>query len=194
MIEYQKKFPSQTETTRTVAAITNFIFVDDEVDRADVIILPGSSHIQLIKRAIQLYLEEKAGLLIFTGGYNEKIQQTESEWAKKLAIEAGIPESAILTESRSTNTKENAIEARSLLEKSAIDPKVIVLPSKTYHSRRLLMTFQKLFPNCEILISGVTDGRDITRDNWTESPEKIAVVMEEIRKISAYYLKGDLEL
>lgn len=176
----------------TKTAITNFIFVDDEIVQADVIILPGSSHKQLVDRAIELYKQEKAPLLLFTGGFSEKLGKPESEWAKEIAINMGIPESSILIESKSTNTKENAIEALSLLKKRKIKFEKVILVAKTYHSRRLLMSFSKVFTDNQLMVSPVVENREITKENWTANTEKIATVMEEVGKISEYYLKGDL--
>lgn len=63
-----------------------------------------------------------------------------------------------------------------------------------YHARRLLMVFRKVFLSSSLLVVPVEDNRQINRDNWYTTPEKIAKVMEELGKISEYYLKGDLAL
>ena len=56
------------------------------------------------------------------------------------------------------------------------------------------MSFKKCFVESQLLVSGVVDNRDITQDNWTSTPEKIAKVMEEVGKISEYYSKEDIEI
>lgn len=119
---------------------------------------------------------------------------SESQFQKQYLIDNGVPKEYILNESKSTNTKENAIYAKEVLDKEKIKYRKIILISKAYHSRRILMTFKNTFPNCDIKIAPVVDDRNITKDNWYLDKEKTAKVMEEVQKIGKYFLKGDLSI
>jgi len=178
----------------TIRAITNFIFVKDKPKRADLIIVPGSSQKQLPKKAVSLYKKGLATKILFTGGFNPKIGKNESDFGKEIALKAGVPQGGILMENKSSNTKENAEEAVKIVKKYKISCKRIILVSKPYHSRRLKMTFAKFFPRSEIIIIPVQDERIITASNWWKDKEKTNRVMEEVKKIGEYYLKGDLSL
>ncbi len=177
---------------RLIKAITNLIFVEDKLQKADIIIVPGSSQPYFPQKASELYLKGYSKIIIFTGHFNPKINSTECDYGKNIALKAGIPKTDIFCESKSTNSKENAIEARILIRKFNLKSKRIILVSKPYHSRRLQMTFKKVFPDSKLIIIPVEDNRKINRKSWWKDREKINKVMEEAGKISEYYIKGDL--
>ncbi|OGB75379.1 hypothetical protein A2810_02960 [candidate division Kazan bacterium RIFCSPHIGHO2_01_FULL_49_10] len=181
-------------TISAVRAITDFIFVDDQPQKVDLIIIPGTSHRQLADKAAELYRQGWASKVLCTGGFNDKLNMVESAWAANILCEGGVSLADILQESNSTNTKENAITALALLEQGIWEFGRIILVSKPYHARRLLMTFRKVFSGASLLVVPVEDDRQITRDNWHADPKKTAKVMEEMGKISEYYAKGDLAL
>ena len=171
-------------------AIGKFIFVSDNPIKADLIIVPGSSHKQLPLKAIELYQKGFSRKIIFTGGYNNKLGQIESEFGQKLALSNGVKAEDIITETVSGNTKENAREAFKLVNKYKLPGKTILLISKSYHARRLKMTFARVFNKSRLLIIPVKDNLDISRENWWKDEEKKAKIYEEIRKIVKYFIKG----
>lgn len=57
-----------------------FMFVEASIGRADVILIPGGSHPQLIERAAELYKSDYAKCLLPSGGFNPKIPEWKSEW------------------------------------------------------------------------------------------------------------------
>lgn len=177
-----------------IKAISNFIFVNDILKKSDVIIVPGSSQLSLINKAVELYKRNYADKIIFTGGFNVKINKIESEYALEIAIKAGVPRNCIFVEKISTNTKENAIEAKRIVVNNKLDVKKIILVSKTYHSRRLKMTFCAEFGKQEIIVIPVIDDRKITKFNWWKNEDKKKIVLGEVQKIGEYSLKGDLLL
>lgn len=185
---------TNTMTDDTIQLITEFIFVENAPQKSDLIIIPGVSHRQLVDKAVELYKGDWAKKVLCAGGFSQKLNMAESAWAANILRESGVPVTDVLQESSSTNTKENAISALRLLERGDQRFGKIILISKPYHARRLLMTFRKVFVNTEILVVPVEDNRQINRDNWHTDPEKVAKVMEEVGKISEYYLKGDLAL
>lgn len=175
-----------------IKAISNFIFLKDKAVKSDIIIVPGSSQINIIKKAINLYKLGFSKKIIFTGSFNEKIQKYESEFGKEYALSMGVNKKDIYVENKSTNTKENAVYARKIVNKYGLCSKKIILPCKTYHSMRLKMTFLSEFPESKIIIIPVIDQRNISKNNWWKDENKLKIVMEEVEKIGQYFLKGDL--
>ncbi len=177
---------------KTINAITKFIFIEDKPSKADLIIVPGSSHAGLAKKASELYLNGFARKVLFTGGYNPKIRKAESFFGKGTAIKSGLPAKDIFCEDKSTNTRENALATLALLKHLNLKYKKIILVSKPYHARRLLMTFRSVFPKVNFFIVTAKDDRNINKDNWWKNKEKADKVEEEIGKISIYLRRGDL--
>lgn len=130
--------------------------------------------------------------IIFTGSFNEKIQKYESEFGKECALSMGVNKKDIYVENKSTNTKENAVYARKIIDKYGLSSNKIILPCKTYHSMRVKMTFVSEFPKSKLIIMPVIDQRNITKNNWWKDDNKLEIVMEEVEKIGKYFLKGDL--
>ncbi|MEK7154764.1 MAG: YdcF family protein [Patescibacteria group bacterium] len=178
----------------TVNSITNFVFAQNPPSQADVIIVPGSSHRQLALTAVKLYKKRLAKKIIFTGGFNQKLGKSEADFGTEIALKKGVPDIYILRETKSKNTKENALQALVVIKKHKLAFKKILLISKPYHARRLKMTFSKVFPRSQLFVIPIEDDRKINRHNWWKSAEGIAKVMEELEKISQYYNKGDLSL
>ncbi len=81
-----------------------------------------------------------------------------------------------------------------IIKKEKLPHKTLLIISNAYHSRRVKMTFSKVFKNSKIRIIPVMDIRKIGKDNWWKDKTKTRVVMGEIGKIAEYYLKGDLSL
>lgn len=177
-----------------IKSITNFIFVENKIENSDIIIVPGTFRIEIISKALQVYKQGYAKYILTTGGALNENGVSESQFQKEYLIGSGVRKENVFNESKSTNTKENAVYAKKLLDMEKIDYGKIILISKTYHSRRILMTFKETFPKSDILIVPVVDDRNITKDNWFKDKEKSAKVMEEVQKIGEYYLKGDLSL
>lgn len=179
---------------RNIKAISNFIFISDKLSKSDIIIVPGTFRIGIVDKALEVYNKGLADYIVTTGGVRNEEGVSESEFQRQYLIDHGVPEGKILHESKSTNTKENAIYAREVIDSNNLKFAKIILISKTYHSRRILMTFIPSFEDSDIKIADVVDERNITKDNWSEDEDKTNKVLEEIEKIGRYFLKGDLSI
>lgn len=179
--------------TKFLEELTNFIFLEDEPQKADVIFLPGSEEGVLAKTAARLYLEGYAPLIVPSGKYakwtgHSMVDQfeTESDHFAYLLMEEGVPEEAILKEREATYTYQNAINTRKLLDERGIKVKKALLCCQAYHARRSKLYYQILFPETEILvIPTITKG--ITRDNWFKSRKMSDVVLGEIERCGSQF-------
>ncbi|MBU3161579.1 YdcF family protein [Clostridium frigoris] len=170
--------------------ITDLIFVETYVQKANVILVPGCSQPQIMERAAELYHKGFAPYILPTGGANHEISKYRSEWEylKNIGINLGVPEDAILKEDKARNTFENARLSLEVLNKNRIDIKKAILVCKSYHSRRALLTYQVVFPyDVEFYVSTVTDKSGVTKDNWFLNTEATTLVMGEIVKIGKYF-------
>ena len=55
--------------------ISEFIFVETDVGKSDVILIPGASQSQLMERAVELYNRGFAQYILPSGGANYKLTQ-----------------------------------------------------------------------------------------------------------------------
>ncbi len=169
--------------------ITELVFVETELEKSDVIFIPGGSHPQLVEKAADLYHQGLAQYILPSGGYNLKLTSYKSEWAffKETALQYNVPESAILKEDQAGNTFENADFSRSTLIDRGIEVKKAILVCKAYLSRRALLTYQQVFPDVTFFVAPVYDYRGISKDSWFLNRGHIHIVMGEVAKIGVYF-------
>lgn len=170
--------------------ISDFIFVDTEIEKSDVILIPGGSHPQLMERAADLYKKGYGQYILPSGGTNKKLKDNETEWdfLSAIALKAGVDEKVILKENKAQNTFENAQFSWDLLQSMYIPVKNVLLVCKAYHSRRALLTYQSVFPlDINFYVSTVIDNRGISKDNWFLNEVGVNIVMNETVKIGRYF-------
>jgi uncharacterized SAM-binding protein YcdF (DUF218 family) len=169
--------------------ISDFIFVEDLPQKADVILIPGGSHPQLMVKAAELYQQGFAPYILPSGGAKPKLPAYESEWEflEKIALGLDVPEKAILKENKAHNTFENAVFSKEVLLEMNLPVDKAILVCKAYHSRRALLTYQVIFPETRFLVAPVIDNRGITKSNWYTRQDFVSVIMGEVRKIGQYF-------
>lgn len=89
-----------------------------------------------IKHGLTLFQSQKIKTLIFTGGIGDNDTVSEAEVAKQYAIDQGIPESAILTETHSTLTIDNLRFTLPLMTENNIA--TVILVSDPLHMKRAM--------------------------------------------------------
>ncbi|MBQ6462348.1 MAG: YdcF family protein [Pseudobutyrivibrio sp.] len=171
--------------------ITDFIFVEDKVVNADVIIIPGSSREALAERAATLIKNDMAKYIIVSGAKNKKLKNlSEAEYLKKMLISYSVDAEKIITECKASNTYENALFSLWKCQDNNIPISKIIIVCKNYHSRRVKQTFQEVFRESKIMISPVCDSTGITRSNWYEKENNKKIIYREIEKTGKYYIKN----
>ncbi len=169
-------------------AISDFIFMEDKMETADVILVAGSGKRQLAERATELYKAGYANYIVISGGYNPKINMTELEFLSKIAVDAGVPKESILGDDKAHHTFDNAEFSYEICLDNGIDVKKAILVCKAFHSRRAYMTYKVSFPkDVEILVSPIVHESNITKENWIHDWKKITYVMGEVEKIGKYF-------
>ncbi|HDR6248204.1 TPA: YdcF family protein [Bacillus cereus] len=168
--------------------ITDFIFVETKIAPADVILVPGANHPQLMEKAASLYHQGLAPYILPSGGAKPHIETTEWDFLRNLGILNGVPEEAILKEDKAQHTLENARFSLEVLQKTGINPKKVIMVCKAGHSRRALLSYQAKFPKeTEFFVSPVIDRYGITKENWFLSEVGISRIMSEVEKIGKYF-------
>ena len=182
--------------------ITDFIFLEDAPAPADVIFIPGNGHALPSELAAQLYTSgyapyilpsgryaigtsgfagQKSGLRIYEGKF-------DTEWAfmRRILIENGVPEHAILREDEATYTYQNAIFSRRRTDEMGLTISRAIICCMPVHARRARMYYETLYPDAELLVCPAK-GADVTRDNWTQSENGIDTVLGEMERCGGQF-------
>ena len=183
---------------RFIEQISEFIFAEDEPEKADIIFIPGNGYSQMAEKAAALYGENYASFVLPSGKYSITVgkfggvlsgqeryngnYRTEWEFLKDVLVKNHVPDEAILKENKATFTWENARLSREVTDKAEIKVKKTLLCCKNYHARRALMYYQRAYPEAEFRVCPCcVDG--VTKENWMNSEESIQSVLGEAQRI-----------
>lgn len=176
----------------------DFVFIENEPEKADMIFVPGNGYPHMAERAASLYKEGFAPRVLPSGRFSVTLGKfsgvlkkaelyqgdyaTEWEFLRDVLIKNGVDQENILKEECATFTWENALLSRRVTDEAGISVKKAILCCKSYHARRVLMYYQRAFPETEFFVCpSYPDG--INRNNWRDTEESINEVMGEVRRI-----------
>ncbi|HEY59350.1 MAG TPA: YdcF family protein [Anaerolineae bacterium] len=135
----------------------NYMQLNHNLQKADTILALGSHDLRVGEYAAQLYLDGWAPFIICSGGFGNQTrgiwQETEAEKFAHIAREKGVPQDSILVENQSTNTGENILFTRKLIEEKNFKAESFILVHKPYMERRAYATFRKLWPEKQVLVT-----------------------------------------
>lgn len=115
----------------------------------------------------------------------------DAEYMRQRAIEVGIPPDAILTESRSLNTYENAAFTVSLLADRGA--RRVILVTSPFHQLRSYLTFAKVYHERGIDVINYYANTSIWRPwTWFFFASNRTLLRGEAARIRTYRSKGDL--
>jgi uncharacterized SAM-binding protein YcdF (DUF218 family) len=171
------------ETDELVKTIWEYFQINLPLEKADAIFVFGGYDTRVADKGAKLYLEGWARVVVCSG-HKGRVDpgagKTEADNFAHTLQKYGVPDTAILKERKSLNTGENILFTKKILEENNIKiRKAIVL----YHTpKRVLATFQKQWPEVEVLVY---------------SPQRtfddIVPMTEEKWKEHLYFLVGDLQ-
>lgn len=180
---------------KSINKITQYIFISQPIKKSDLLFVFGTRFNKPVKIAAELLKNGYAKYILFSGGVNKTTGKNEARRMQKKAIELGVARENIIIEDKSTNTLENILFGREIInQKTGLkNIRTITLICKNYHARRALMTFKKHFPrNIELRVYPY-EIYGFTRDNWHRKKIGLEKVLEEMERIKKYLNKGDLE-
>ncbi len=172
-------------------AIAGFLIVEDDISRADVIVILGGGGPGRVEHAVKLYQSDYANWIIATG-IKRNLPGLVITWpqlAMKHAVSLGVPESVFILEERPTSTYEDALYIKEDMLDRGFKSAIIV--SSPYHMRRVRMIFRKIFEDKEdifLQFSPVEDSDFQTHRWWTREGDLINVV-NEYCKLVLYFFK-----
>ena len=106
--------------------VWDYLGMHQAPEKADVIVGFGNFNTNIARRAAELYLQGLAPVVLFTGGLGRNTEgllpEPEAVRFARVAMECGVPEMAILMEPDSTNTAENILFTRRMLEEKGSAP------------------------------------------------------------------------
>ncbi|WP_461093459.1 YdcF family protein [Spirosoma gilvum] len=166
--------------------------------KADAILVLCSHDLRVAQRAADLYLEGWAPLLIFSGGLGvitrHMWSEPEADLFARIALEMGVPAEHILIENQSSNTGENVLFTKRLLDERQMDVERFIVVQKPYMERRSFATFKKVWPEKELIVTSPQDSFDTYLSRYTNpalTPDDvISIMVGDLQRIKLYPEKG----
>lgn len=166
--------------------------------KAESIFVLGSHDLRVAERGARLFLEGWAPWIIFSGGLGRLTDRIwtkpEAEIFAEVAVKMGVPGEKILIENKSTNTSENILFTRKLLEEKGLNFNKFILVQKPYMERRAYATMKIKWPEAEFVVTSPQMDYDQYCQGFTggaiSKEELISVIVGDLQRIEVYGRKG----
>jgi uncharacterized SAM-binding protein YcdF (DUF218 family) len=172
----------------------DYMKLNQPLQKADCMLVMGSHDLRVAEFGAKLYLDGWAPLMVCSGGLGNQTRnlwdETEARKFSQIAHQMGVPNEDILLEEESTNTGENIIFSRRLLQSKSINPFSFLLVHKPYMERRALATFQKLWQGKESRVSSPPLTMKKYPNNEISMDEMINIMVGDFQRILVYPQKG----
>ena len=178
--------------------VWDYLGMHQSLEQADVIVGFGNFNTNIARRAAELYLQGLAPVVLFTGGLGRNTEgllpEPEAVRFAKVAMECGVPETAILLEPESTNTAENILFTRRLLEERGIPHERILGVHQPFMERRITAAMGVYWPEQAFRVTSpqvsITDYlADAKKQGVTENAA-VSVIVGDFQRMDLYAKKG----
>lgn len=186
------------EIRESAERLWDYHHMNHRLERAEVILVLCSHDTAVAKRGAALYLEGWAPLLVFSGGLGvitkNLWREPEAELFAQVARGMGVPDTAILVETRSTNTGENVRFTRELLAARGPEPQSLILVQKPYMERRAYATFKRYWPEPRVFVTSPQVSleeylRGYSNSALTED-DVVGIMVGDLQRLRVYPEKG----
>ncbi len=161
---------------------------------ADLIFAAGSHDLRVAERAVELYLQGLAPRIVFSGGFGRltsgRWSQPEAELFAEAARRRGVPEAAMLLETRSTNTGENVLLTRRLLAERGLAARSLIGVHKPYMERRFYATLRKQWPEAEVTVTSPRLSFEAYCAGAASRDEVIDIMVGDFQRLLRYPARG----
>lgn len=145
------------EIKRAAEILWDYAHVGHQLETADMIFVMGSHDLRVAEHAADLFHRGLAPRVVVSGGLGRLTTtmwtRPEAEMFAEVLRQRGVPESALLLETRATNTGENIRFTRQLLAERGLAVRSAIAVQKPYMERRAFAALRQQWPDLAILVS-----------------------------------------
>jgi uncharacterized SAM-binding protein YcdF (DUF218 family) len=184
-----------SDADRTDArTIWDFHQMGHELKPCSAAIALGSLDLGVATTTADLYHAGMFPTVVFTGDTSAATQarfpRGEATHYREHALSLGVPDKAILLESKATNTGQNIGFSREVLENAGIKVTTLLLISMPYMQRRAYATCRKLWPEVEpVCVSQPLPYDEYVRTHDDEK-QLIDMLMGDMERVMEYPKRG----
>ena len=181
-----------------VRVLWEYMKLNQQPIKSDCILGLGCQDVNVAKRCAELYLEGFSNCIIFSGGLGkitEKIwKKSEAEKFAEIAIQMGVPADKIYIETSSTNTGDNLILTKKLIEAEKLSINSFIVVTKPCAERRIRACFEKQMPGYSAIYTSPLFSFEEYLKFYEEGPVSqetlFNALVGDIQRFDIYYKKG----
>jgi uncharacterized SAM-binding protein YcdF (DUF218 family) len=185
---------NEEQISRAAERLWAYHHLNHELEPAEAIFALGSHDLRVAERTADLYHQGLAPLVILSGGLGRFTSQTwtksEAEYFAEVLRNRRVPERAMLLESRSTNTGDNVVFTRALLEQRGLAVRSVLAVQKPYMERRAYAVIRKLWPEIEVRVTSPQLSFEEYCAGSLSRREVIAAMVGDLQRIIEYPQRG----
>lgn len=176
----------------------DYLKLGQEPQKADCIVGFGNFNTNIARRSAQLYLDGFAPKILFTGGLGRNTEgllpEPEAVRFARVAREMGVPEEDILMEDRSTNTAENILFTRQMLQERNIPHDHILGVHQPFMERRIWAAMGVYWPELRFSVTSpqvsVEQYLEDSRKQGITENAAVSVIVGDFQRMELYAKKG----
>jgi uncharacterized SAM-binding protein YcdF (DUF218 family) len=168
--------------------------LNHQLKKADCIFVLGSRDVRVAEYAVELFKKNFARYIIFSGGLGRLTKnlfsKPEAEVFAEIALKQGIPQESIIIENASTNTGDNILFTKSMLEKKGLDFDSFLVVHKPYMERRTYATLKKQWPGKDFILTSPPISYENYPNHAILKEDLISAMVGDLQRIKEYPFKG----
>lgn len=145
------------QTILLAQKLWDYHHLGEALKKADFIVGLGSYDLRVAERCAELYFENWAPGIIFSGQLGNWTKsmwsRSEAEIFAEWAIQRGVPAYKIRLEKESTNIGENILFTKKDLVRSNVKVRSLIVVTKPTTERRAYATCKKVWPEMEVTVT-----------------------------------------
>ena len=153
-----------------------------------VVVISGDEQMARFQEGLNLYERGMGRFLVFSGAAYDN-GTSNADVIRALAVEHGVPDSAILEEPLGEDTWGNAIYTRQVLEEHGLQSAILV--TSPYHARRAKLTFDAAYAGSgiQVTVHAAPDSQ-WRKLSWWQQPETRPLTFTELQKLAYIVATG----
>ncbi len=181
-------------TKEAVRRVWDYHHLNHSLIPADAIWALCSHDLRVADRAVELWQDGLAPLVIMSGGFGNftegVFERPEAELFAERAIQLGLAKSKVLIEPCSTNCGENVTFTQALLAKQQITLSNAIAVQKPYMERRTYATIRKQWPSLKVQVTSPQLGFDAYCNESITADTVINIMVGDLQRIIEYPKQG----
>lgn len=149
----------EQEVLKQVKILYDYMKVNDQLEKSDIIMGCGCANLQIPRRCAQLYLEGYGEYIVFSGGLGKTTKKLfskpEAKIYQEIALECGVPKEKMIIEDQSTTTPQNFKNTISILQQKKLKHDSMIIVHSVITTRRTLATARAYLANTKIRMTTV---------------------------------------